>query len=475
MLRCRDAVAVLAGALLVGDSVRGSLRISSCSDWETRTRYNVHRLLPRAARRRHSKSRTIPAGGLPHPPLLPLKAQSLTKRASAWFRCSRPAVDERFWKFHGRENRAPINREILVSEALARELGSNPGDALLLRVEKPSEIPVESLHSKKEDLGRTLRLTLREVLVSDGLGEFSIQPQQSETRAVFVPLNLLQKELEQNSKVNLILIDGNFVSEVESGAQTRKIEVLRPILKETASLEDYGIKLRDLNEQQMLSIESSAGFIPEELAKGVETAAQSADLSGAWPFLSYLINGIRRDDGREIPYSIVTGVDSKLLESIQRDERGYFSGCDSGLPAIVGSVPATEHLPPITLNDWAASDLQVKLGDRVTLDYYVWLEAGKLDTAAAFRVACIIPMKGPASNHDLVPGPAFSRKRSAVGSAVSDRLKRVRPQDEDYWKKYARHRGFIPLKVGRLGKHGSATHCSAPQSQSDTRTSASNL
>ena len=79
--------------------------------------------------------------------------------------------------------------EVLVSEALARELGSNAGDALLLRVQKPSDIHIESLYSKKEDLGRTLRLTMREALSSAALGEFSVQAQQGETRAVFVPLN----------------------------------------------------------------------------------------------------------------------------------------------------------------------------------------------------------------------------------------------------------------------------------------------
>ena len=132
---------------------------------------------------------------------------------------------------------------------------------MLLRVQKPSEIPVESLHSKKEDLGRTLRLTMREALSSDALGEFSVQPQQGETRAVFVPLKLLQKELEQDGKANLILVDENPRSEAESGTQAAKIEVLERILKDTASLEDYGIKLRVLNEQQALSVESSAGFI----------------------------------------------------------------------------------------------------------------------------------------------------------------------------------------------------------------------
>ncbi len=38
------------------------------------------------------------------------------------------------------------------------------GDSLLLRIEKPSDIPVESLHGRKEDPGRTIRLSVSGVL-----------------------------------------------------------------------------------------------------------------------------------------------------------------------------------------------------------------------------------------------------------------------------------------------------------------------
>ncbi len=54
--------------------------------------------------------------------------------------------------------------EILLSESLARELDTHAADSIVLRVEKPSAIPIESLHSRKEDLGITLRLTVKEAL-----------------------------------------------------------------------------------------------------------------------------------------------------------------------------------------------------------------------------------------------------------------------------------------------------------------------
>ena len=116
-------------------------------------------------------------------------------------------VDERFWKFHHLPGKQPPrNREVFLSEGLARELSATTGDSVVLRVEKPSAIPVESLHSRKEDLGSTLRLTVQETLSPDAVGEFSLQPQQGDVRAVFVPLSLLQRTIDQSDKANLILI-----------------------------------------------------------------------------------------------------------------------------------------------------------------------------------------------------------------------------------------------------------------------------
>ena len=220
-----------------------------------------------------------------------------------------------------------------------------------------------------------------------------------------------------------------------------------------------------------MSVESSAGFIPEAMAKRVETAAQSAETGGAWPFLSYLINGIRRDDGREIPYSIVTGIDSKMMEFMQHDELGHRSGCDAG--AASGNTPATAQLPPIIFNEWAGSDLQVKVGDRVTLDYYVWLEEGQLATRSTeFRVACIIPMKGVAADRDLVPDYPGITESETLGDwdpPFPIDLKRVRPQDEDYWKKYrTTPKGFIPLDswTGALADAFRQAHVAACLSKS---------
>ncbi len=455
VLGVATAVAVLAGALLVGDSVRASLRdlvvqrLGETDQVITSNGFFREQLADDI-----QSHQQFAAGGFAATcPLIALEGtvtHESSRRVASAIRVY--GVDEKFWKFHHLEgHEPPRNREVVVNEPLARELGARPGDSLVVRIQKPSDIPVESLHSKKEDLGSTLRLTVREIPAADALGEFSIQPQQSAVRAVFVPLKLLQDEIDQPAKVNLILLSKTSRSETASVADTANMELLGGILRERTSLEDFGIELRILNTPPSLSVESSAGFVPDLWAEKVQAAAQSAH-TGAWPFLSYLVNGIRRDDGREIPYSIVTGLDTKTLELMQHNELGHRAGCDASAPA--GNVPATANLPPIILNEWAGSDLQAKLGDPVTLDYYLWLDEGKLVTRSAqFRVACIIPMEGVAADRDLVPdypGITESETFADWDPPFPIDLKRIRPQDEDYWKKYrTTPKGFIPLEVGQ--------------------------
>ena len=73
-------------------------------------------------------------------------------------------IDDRFWTFHGSPLRSgdapdsspPTSRDILLSPALARDLGAAAGGTVLLRLQRPSAIPLESLHGQKDDSGRTV-------------------------------------------------------------------------------------------------------------------------------------------------------------------------------------------------------------------------------------------------------------------------------------------------------------------------------
>lgn len=395
VLGVATAVAVLAGALLIGASVRGSLR-----DLVSQRLGNTDHIV--ASTGFFSEQLATNVGGAPLIALEGVVVHEPSQRRAGGVKVY--GVDERFFQFNGVANVALENRQILLSESLASELGTKSGDSLLLRLEKPSDIPLESLHSRKDDPGKTIRVSVNATLPRASLGEFSLQPTQGVVHALFVPLRLLQRELDQREKINTILID-----------QRSSVSQTEALVRDNATLEDLGLKLRELNGS--LSLESNTNLINHAIESAAYKTSEELSLDSV-PIFSYLANSITAGD-RSIPYSLVTGVDRKRL-----DDLGERSGFKS----------------PIILNEWAARELNVKPGETVSLEYYVWHEGGRLETRTTeFQFAGVTPITGLAADRDLVPaypGITESQHLSDWDPPFPIDLGRVRKQDEDYWDKY---------------------------------------
>jgi ABC-type lipoprotein release transport system permease subunit len=402
------AVAVLSGALLVGDSVRASLRAL------------VEARLGRT-------DAVVLSSGFVREPLADaigatpvVMVQGFVSGQENGRRVGQVlvyGVDDRFWAFHGVDVTGPPDREAYLSEPLARELAVGAGDAVLVRVQRPSEIPLESVHGRKDDVGRTTRVVVRSVLPPQSLGEFSLRPQQGDVRAVFVPLARLQADLEIPGRVNALL-----VSSPPNDLESR--------LRQNATLDDIGLRVRSRESPRVVVLESAAGLLDDRQAAAATQAVSDAR-ARASPMFTYLANSIRVGS-REIPYSLVTAID---LGSI------------TGGTAIAPSSP-----PPIVLNEWAARDLQASVGDAVTLDYYLWEDPGRLVTRTAdFRIAGVVPIA--AGDRDMAPSYPGISDSPTLGDwdpPFPIDLRRVRPVDEEYWEDYrTTPKAFIPLDVGQ--------------------------
>lgn len=403
VLGVATAVAVLAGALLIGASVRGSLL-----DLVSQRLGNTDHIVSSPGFFREQLANDLAAcpvialdGVVTHEP---------SKRRAGDVRVY--GVDERFWQFNGLAKIDLENRQALLSDGLASELGTQPGDSLLLRIEKPSDIPIESLHGRKDDPGKTIRLNVSRSLPRESLGEFSLRPTQGVVRAVFVPLRFLQRELDQEAKINTILVN----------APLNQTEAL---LRDKATLEDLGLKLRTLDNGD-LSLESNSNLIGDNVAAAADESARALALS-TLPVLSYLANNISAGD-RSIPYSLVAALD---------DEETSTASSNS-----------------IVLNEWAARELNVQTGQTISLEYYVWHEGGRLETRKAdFQLAGVVKIGGLAADRDLVPeypGITESESLSDWDPPFPVDLSRVRQRDEDYWDQYrTTPKAFISLADGQ--------------------------
>jgi putative ABC transport system permease protein len=382
ILGVATAVAVLSGALLVGDSVRASLR-----DLVLVRLGKTQGVVTSAQFFREQLAAEVPGAA----PLIVM--QGVVTREKDGRRASKVAVygvDNRFFEFNGYSQQ---DTDARLTPALARELGSQPGDTVLLRVEKPSAIPRESLQGRKDDAGRTIRLTAS----ADG-PEFSLQPGQGEVSAIYVPLRRLQRDLAETSRANTLLLPS------------------AAFPKDKVTLDDLGIGVRTV--PSGLSIETASAVMSDALVAAVSQVSSSAQ-----PIFSYLANSMRIGD-REVPYSIVAAMGSDL--------------------------PADG----MALDDWAAQDLKAKPGDEVTLDYYYWEPSGSLATRTAkFKLTRILPMTGIAVDRDLTPEYPGITEAQTIGDwdpPFPVDLKKVRPRDEEYWQKHkTAPKAFVSLETGQ--------------------------
>jgi ABC-type lipoprotein release transport system permease subunit len=415
------AVAVLAGALVVGTSVRTSLRDLALA------RLGNTELVVSST----TFFRAQLAGDLGGPAVIAITGALVhedTGRTAA--RVQVLGIDDAFVKFHGGNIAAPRGREAWISEALAEELQAETEDTLLLRVAKPSDIPLGTVQGRRDDGGERVRLTMSRVATGESLGEFSLSPAQGPALTLFVPIERLQADLDLEGRANAVLLGANDASTIAQRIRAR------------AQLDDYGLKLRSTSSGDTVVVESRAGVMSSALADAIAQAAQSLG-ARAEPVLVHLANTIEIGD-REIPYSIVAG------------------------RPMAGS---------LALNEWAAADLGARQGDAVELEYYVWSDTSGLETRRAqFTVSAVVPMSAGGGDPTFTPdypGLTDAENVSAWDPPFPVDLRRVRKEDEDYWDEWrASPKAFVPIEIAQklwATVHGSVSSIRVTAAAPDTQ------
>ena len=410
------AVAVLAGALLVGESVRESLKQIALGRLGQTDAVVSAPTFFRTALANDMAARTpsirvaplIVAGGA--------VAHDESKRSAG--RVAVYGVNGFFGRYHGVPPAGvagtPVfpdisGRDALLSEALAAELGATLGDGITLRIAKPTDVPLSTLQGRRDVTGQRIRLNVVRILDRRELGEFSLAPSQGPVLALFVPLERLQRDLGLGDRVNTVLLS------VDNEFDDLVAQVVMP----SAQPDDFGLRLRKSREGNTI-IETRAGLLTDPLAEGIRAIAADNGLRSE-SVLAYVANSIRVAD-REVPYSVVAA-------------RGTGRG-------------------EIRLNQWAADDLRAKVGDKVTLEYFLWSDEDGLTTSSAeFTLAAILPMNGDGGDQTLTPdypGISDAPDITSWDPPFPVDLKRVRPKDEDYWDQYrAAPKAIISLEDGQ--------------------------
>ena len=423
MLGVAVATAVLTGALIVGDSVRGSLRDLSLSRLgkidhalvsERFFRESLERDLERELGTQNVVSAISLGGTAVH-------AGSNT-RAS---RVQIQGIDNRFANLFDKIlpelTIGGIFPSVVVNESLQKELNAQIGDAILLSFEQSDDIHRESLFGQADGAVQTIRLTLAGVLPDRGMGRFGLFARQNVPLNAYLSLPVLQKALGQRGRVNTLLVSGGPDADVQEA------------LSRVATPDDLGIVIR--READYFAIESTQFILKSHIAETIQKI--SAELNAPhMSILTYLAN-ITQVGERELPYSTISALDIGNLGTFQ---------------IVDGSLQIGED--GILLNTWAAEDLNARVGDEVKVAYYEVAPGEKLLTRwATFHLKGIVAMAGLGADEKLspdYPGLGDANNMADWEAPFPIDLSRVRPKDEDYWDTYRdAPKAFVSVATGQ--------------------------
>jgi ABC-type lipoprotein release transport system permease subunit len=300
-------------------------------------------------------------------------------------------VEDRFWKVGGVADplAGAAAEEVVVNAPLADRLQLAPDTAVIIRMEQPSFVSRDAPLSGKADVSLVLRAKVRAVAGDGQFGRFGLAANQVPPLTVFVPLSVLQAKMKRAGQVNTLLVAGSDLAHANAAIQHQW------------KLPDIGVEFRALPGGKGTELRTDAVFLRPPIA----AAAQSLATDSA-TVLTYLVNELRSGD-KMAPYSFVTAAGSALKDN------------------------------EVSINAWLADDLGVKLGDDLTLEYYVVGERRELlEQTAKFRIVAITPLENDPSWMPAYPGLADAANCRDWEPGIPIDNAKIRNKDEAYWKEY---------------------------------------
>jgi ABC-type antimicrobial peptide transport system permease subunit len=325
-------------------------------------------------------------------------------------------IDSNFWSFSfsGKQLNEPGVDRAFINSQIAQQLGLTQGMELLLRIEKPSLTPAESVLTPNNVPVLSIRVTVDRIISEKDLGDFSLTPSVFSPNNIFVSRKWLAERAGIAGRMNTILVNR------QSGLNTKELEVN---LKRCLRFEDIGLTWNYISNTDLVELRSERVFLDDNIAR----TARELD-SYRYGVLGYFVNSISANN-RETPYSIICGVDKNFSE---------FSLSQSD----------------ILVNDWLAQDLMIGPGDTVKIKYFVpGSLKNLLENEASFRVKAIVPLAGRYSDKTLMPefpGLANIEDCRDWHLGVDIDLNKIRKKDEEYWKTYRGvPKAFISLEAAQ--------------------------
>lgn len=428
--------AALIGALIVGDSVRGSLR-----DAALQRLGQVHYAWvggDRLFRRELAQDISQRISHIDTEPVLAVTGTGTREDGESRANdIQLYGVTTNFFRAANLQH--PLKEdEVWLNETLADQLKVKVGDLVVLRVRKPTALSQDAPIAPQSEGAVALRLRVGAVLNAASLGNFSLRANQLPPRNAFLLLDTLSARLAVPGRANLVIATAPKDHSLTSTQVQQTVSEAFP-----GTISDLQLSLVTTNAHTELRSERI--FMEDVLVRAATTPALRdsarrsnetltaddqrvvAGFTNAQPILTYLVNLLGAGTNAA-PYSMVTAIDAPFTPVGMRDDE-------------------------IVINAWLAEDLGVKPGDSIYLTYFLADSGAQLiERTNTFRVHSVVPVEGIYADRSLMPEfPGIAKAESTHDwDAGFPLVHTIRPKDDNYWKQ---HRGtpkaFVTFAAGQ--------------------------
>ena len=473
VLGVATATAVIVGALLVGDSMRGSLRgltVERLGEVHTA-------LLPGGF---FDPATVLAEPGVGEPLIFfpsgsveftPDVDDAATRRAGS---VQIVGCDESFWGLGVagvRPERLPDDDGVVLNASAAEELGVEAGDEVTIRLPVETAVPADSPLGRRDIQTEGLpRMEVLEVVPDEGLGRFAITPNQASPQNVFVARRTLADLLDREGQANALLFReaaSRDQLDIDLAALGLNLERIRRVFPPEADDPEVVYDYYSLTSDRLLLSDPVVERVTEALPEDAVV-----------PMLTYLANAIERLDASgnviaSVPYSTITATRSSGPLPLDFSLPGESDASEVAAERTGNTADGGgSGIVPFVLNDWAAERLGAEVGAELRVAYYEpEVENGReIERTFPAVVTQIVPITEPAEPYtrftdaefaerptnyndpNLTPSvPGVTDQESIGDWDLPFRLEReIERADDEYWNNHRlTPKAFLPLEDGR--------------------------
>ncbi len=487
--------AVIGGALIVGDSVRASLRQMTLDrlgkiDYAlVGSRFVQESFADKIASAVTTDEELRPLDFRTFAPAIVMQAGLQAKVGDLFRRAGKTNIygfDQRAWSLvETKDVACPTGSNVVLNARAAEAINAKIGDEVTIWIELPSAIPRDTLMGKKDNDSQEITLTVSGIAPdASGLGRLGLQPTQSLPLNAFVDLHVLQERLGledvkpsrrdpvgKPARINAVLahVGPNSIGPTKSSR-----DALSKLIQRSWQAGDLNLRIVKSQSFPGIVLESEQMILEDSLEKAAKRTAD--ELGSAFsPVMVYLANKLWNpkvyESGKRPGYSMYSTVAGLDLPNLAGTP---FAGFE-----FIGEAPASWSENDVIINEFLATDLQVTVGDEFRFSYHTIGSRGELpEQEQTVTVRGIVKMTGSAIDRSLTPevkGITDVDSLAEWDQPFPMNLNEVTTRDDEYWNLYrAIPKMFLPLKTAQKlwpSRYGSLTslRIAKPLSAVDSR------